>query len=213
MTFNRRQMLVKAAAAFGASLAAPIAFAVRAGAEPGAGIANPFMTDDQRRMVEIIAEMIIPRTNTAGAIDAEVPEFIEMMVSDYYGDAARKFFIYGLRDLDHHCLSSFGKRFLDCTDEQRIVALEDAEANAVGAISDGVIGPGGNDGAIQVGDPAMWGDSRQDAGNRFFNEIKSLTVLGYYTSEIGAKAELLYDPVPGGFEDIDFATVGKHQIS
>ena len=44
----------------------------------------------------------------------------------------------------------------------------------------------------------------------FFNKIKELTVLGYYTSEVGATRELAYNPVPGKFDgDYDYAKVGR----
>lgn len=211
---DRRQLLVRAAAAFGTALAAPILTAVQAGADPGRMTENSTFNDHQREMMTRIVDMIIPRTDTPGAIDAGVPQFVEMIVSDWYHNGQRSFFFESLRVIDNHCLSSFGKVFLECSQAQQILALEDAEANALGAISDGVPGPSGTDGAIQVGDPAMWGDARSDAGARFFNEIKGLTVLGYYTSEIGVEAELIYDPVPGKYDgNVDFASIGKHYTS
>lgn len=202
---DRRQLLIRAAAAFGGALAAPIAMAVRAGAEPGAAITNRVFHEDQRQMTAIIAEMIIPRTDTPGAADAGVPHFIELLVSDWYRDDQRRFFFTGLRDLDNHCRMAFGAGFLACSEAQRAQALESAEANTLGSEAKGV---------VQPGDPAMWGDQRQDAGARFFNEIKSLTALGYYTSEIGAAAELTYDPVPGAYDgEVSFKDLGKHFIS
>lgn len=203
---DRRKLLIRAAAAFGGALAAPVAMAIRAGAEPGADIAHRVFNDHQRAMTSIIAEMIIPRTDTPGAADAGAPAFIEMMVSDWYQDDQRRFFFTGLRDLDNHCRSAFGAGFLACSEKQRVAALKDAEANRLGASVAAAV--------IQPGDPAMWGDQRQDAGARFFNEIKTLVVLGYYTSETGATAELIYDPVPGEFDgDVDFKEFGKHFIS
>lgn len=211
---NRRQMLLRAAAAMGGALAGPVAMAVRAGAEPGAAIVNRVFTEEQRAMTAAIAELIIPKTDTPGAGEAGAPEFIEMMVSDWYQEDQRRSFFARLRDFDNHCKSSFGASFLKCSRAQQVMALEDAEANAIGSISDGKPGAKGNDGAVQVGDPAMWGDGRSDAGAGFFNEIKSLTVLGYYTSEVGIMAELIYDPTPGAYDgDVDFKTYGKHFIS
>ena len=211
---DRRQLLIRAAAAFGTALAAPVAMAVKAGAQPGAAVQNPVFTDWQREMMRRMVDMIIPRTETPGALDADVPHFVEMLVSDWYHDGQRSFFFDSLRVIDNHCRTSFGKGFLDCSEAQATLALEDAEADALGSLSDGVPGPSGTGGAIQVGDPAMWGDARPDAGSRFFNEIKALTVLGYYTSEIGGRAELIYDPVPGEYNgNVDFYAVGKHYLA
>ncbi|SLK12790.1 Gluconate 2-dehydrogenase subunit 3 [Novosphingobium mathurense] len=40
------------------------------------------------------------------------------------------------------------------------------------------------------------------AGERAWSEIKPLIVASYYSSEVGASKELVYDPVPGKFENI-----------
>ena len=67
--------------------------------------------------------------------------------------------------------------------------------------------------AITPNDWAPWGD-RHRAGSGFFSQIKSLTVLAYYTSEVGATQALIYDPVPGVYiGDADFSQYGKHFTS
>src|SRR6266566_3789327 len=44
----------------------------------------------------------------------------------------------------------------------------------------------------------------------FFREIKELTLVGYYTSEIGATRELHHVPVPGRFEGcVPLAQIGR----
>jgi hypothetical protein len=49
-----------------------------------------------------------------------------------------------------------------------------------------------------------------DEYSPFFYKLKLLTVLGYYTSEVGATQELSYNPVPGRYEgDYDFDKVGR----
>jgi hypothetical protein len=49
-----------------------------------------------------------------------------------------------------------------------------------------------------------------DEQSPFFHKLKLLTVLGYYTSEIGSQQELSYNPVPGRYEgDVDFDKVGR----
>jgi hypothetical protein len=44
----------------------------------------------------------------------------------------------------------------------------------------------------------------------FFRTMKELTVLGYYTSQIGATKELRYVQVPGRFNGcVPFKTIGR----
>ncbi len=38
------------------------------------------------------------------------------------------------------------------------------------------------------------------SGNSFYVMIKEMTLLGYFTSDVGANLALNYDPIPGGYE-------------
>ncbi|MCF2947899.1 gluconate 2-dehydrogenase subunit 3 family protein [Paraglaciecola aquimarina] len=212
---NRRELLIQAMAVMGAAVSAPVLSAVNAYASASNKQAHLFtgpsiFSPKQRKMIELLTEMIIPQTDTPGAIEAGVPDFIDTLVSNWYADYDKKYLFHGMRLLDNHCLVSFGKDFIACSEEQQIVALEDAEQNVLGAISDGEKGGHSQRVAITPQDWAPWGD-RHRAGNGFFSQIKNLTVLAYYTSEIGATQALIYDPVPGEYiGDADFATYGKH---
>src|SRR3974390_1555283 len=48
--------------------------------------------------VKVMAEMIIPRTDTPGAADVGVAEFIDLMLTDWYDEAERGRFLSGLAD-------------------------------------------------------------------------------------------------------------------
>lgn len=43
-------------------------------------------------------------------------------------------------------------------------------------------------------------DKKKDAGDHYFMMIKQLTILGYFTSEIGATKALRYMAVPGKYD-------------
>ena len=144
-----------------------------ANADFEAGIRHPFMTNLQRDTVAAIAEHIIPATDTPGAIDAGVPQFIELMLSDWYTPEERAPVEAGLQSLDAQCREKYQRAFLACDREQQIEVLS----------------------------------GLQD--NEYFQLLKSLTVYGYYTSEVGVKAELDYNPAPGRYTTIDFAEVGR----
>jgi len=45
--------------------------------------------------------------------------------------------------------------------------------------------------------------------NTFYKSFKELTIIGYYTSKIGATEELRYDPVPGPYKEISLVEVGR----
>src|SRR6266403_1041395 len=60
----------------------------------------PFRTlnHEQQALVTTIAEMIIPETDTPGATSVKVPEFIDLILTEWASDDDRAAFVAGLRD-------------------------------------------------------------------------------------------------------------------
>ena len=212
---NRRDILQGTAIALGIRAASPLMMAITAFSSQSQAQEKTVsaLNASERATVDILAELIIPETDTPGAGAAGVPDFIDTMVSDWYTEDDRNNFISGLRNLNHHCKISFGAGFTDCSEKQQIIALEDLEQNVAGTISDGKLGGKSARIATLSDDFALWGEHPLE-GKDFFDQIKSLTVLGYYTSEVGIDNELIYDPQPGSYDgSVDFHTVGKHYTS
>ena len=202
---DRRTLLKNTAILLGGIASSSVTRAVLAGVDGRVAIEKPIFTAIQREKCSLLAEMIIPQTDTPGAIEAGVPHFLEVMVSDWYTDREREVFFTGLESLDQYCMDSFDQRFLACTVDQRIDALEQAEKDSEGyqAEAGGMTGEG--EGSLAA--------PKEDEDKPFFSKIKELTVLGYYTSEVGARQELLYDPMPMEYKDIEFAEVGRQWSS
>ena len=202
---DRRTLLKNTAIVLGGIASSSVTRAVLAGVDSRIEIEKPIFTAIQREKCSVLTEMIIPRTDTPGAIEAGVPHFVEVMVSDWYTDRERQIFFAGLESLDQYCTQNFEKRFLECSDQQRINALGRAEEDikAYKAEADGMAGEG--EGSLLPGP--------EDEGKPFFTKIKELTVLGYYTSEVGATEELRYDPMPMEYKDIEFSEVGRQWSS
>jgi gluconate 2-dehydrogenase gamma chain len=144
------------------------------------------LDESQQKLVVELAELIIPRTETPGAIDAGVPAFIDHIVSDWYTPVERAIFVEGLK-----VIAAAGP-------SQRVAALQSLERQAASYVP--------SSGTSVFGKP--------DERSPFFFKLKLLTVLGYYTSALGATSELAFNPVPNRYDgNVDFATVGKQWIS
>src|ERR1700736_937089 len=95
-----------------------------------------FFSPQHYRMVEHLAEMIIPADDTPGAKQAGVAEFVDFMLANRVavsapydaqtseelirlGSEAQEKFITGLAWINAHSNSEFGHTFLDCTAEQQ----------------------------------------------------------------------------------------------
>jgi hypothetical protein len=118
----------------------------------------------QNDTVVAISELIIPQTDTPGAKAAKVNEFIDLVLAEA-APAERTAFLRGLGFMDTRARELFGADFVSARPEQQTSLLT--------TLSD----PGHTSAADQV-------------GRDFFQSIKSLTVTGYYTTEIGLRQEL-----------------------
>jgi len=134
---------------------------------------------DQSQTVATIAELIIPQTDTPGAKAARVHEFIDLILTEWFSSEESERFLAGLTDLDRRS----GKRFNDCDEAEQIGILKELEAEAL---------------ASQKKGPRI---PLAPASHRhFFLAMKSLTLIGYYTSEIGMKEELEYVMFPVSYD-------------
>lgn len=96
------------------SAEAAIAIGERLAREP-ADVPFRTLNRDQQALVSAVADMIIPRTDTPGALQVRVPEFIDVILTEWASDDERSAFLAGLADID----AKAGARFVDLTATQR----------------------------------------------------------------------------------------------
>ena len=199
---NRRDVLVNFALAASGSVAARL---VRAGALDAPTLPSharrSALSAPQRVMIDILADLVIPETDTPGAIQAGVPEFIDQIVSTWYTPQERHIFLEGLTELDADCVKRFGRSFAASAASHQSDALSASEARSEAFRN-------------AQGNPVKGNQDEPDSDSPFFYKLKELTVLGYYTSAVGSTTELNYNPVPGHFDgDIEFNSAGGRQWS
>ncbi len=147
-------------------------------------------------MVEVLSELILPATDTPGAIEAGVPNFVSNIVTKWYTDAERARFMNGIDRLQAASHARFSAGFVDVTPEQQRQLLDQAAREAE---ADSTAG--------------MQARSTQDE-RPFFLMLRELVVLGYFTSEVGATQALRYNPVPGHYDGAyPLEQVGTHWSS
>ncbi len=116
----------------------------------------PFRTLNaaQQALVTDIAEMIIPETDTPGATSVKVPQFIDLILTEWASDAERAVFLAGLGDIDARASALGAPMFVDLRSVQKttlLTALDAARGDKAGA-------------------------------GLAFARLKALTVYGYFTS-------------------------------
>ena len=122
------------------------------------------LTQTQFEAVEVLTELIIPQTDTAGARTARVTAFIDTILSDAEA-TARDQFVNGIGWIDQRSMELFGSGFVGAAVDQQTALLTILSARENTTPADAV-------------------------GVEFFQALKSLTVTGYYTSRIGMLQEL-----------------------
>lgn len=189
---NRRQAISRLAILVGGTISAPTlsAMEVLGKTKNTALLSMAFsLTEMQRKIVAEVAEHIIPKTTTAGAKDAGVPAFIEMMLNDCYKAPEHNSFLAGLADLEK-------KNFLSQSPDAQIATLKQVEIDTKELMK------AYNVKQVKVGDNVDKESMEGKVGVPFWRLMKELTLFGYFTSEQGVKASFEYEPIPGKFEPI-----------
>jgi hypothetical protein len=140
--------------------------------------AHTAFTPSHVALLDEIGETIIPTTHTPGAKAAGVGAFMVMMVNDCYDDRNHEIFVRGLAQIDDASHDAHGKPFMQCTPAERTALLTTIDREQREQTKQG-----------KAGDPP-----------HYFKLMRELTLLGYFSSEIGATQALRYVETPGRFE-------------
>lgn len=174
-------------------------------------------TEEQQKLITEVADIIIPTTSTPGAKAAGVGPFISMMVKDCYPDEAQKAFVKGLDDLEKQAKDEYKKSFLELTVAQRqelLGKLREATLAATKAEHDNLSKLEQAERDKQKTNPDEEAKSQvENTGTisilpkekpktepRFFSIIRDLTLLGYFTSEIGVTQAYSFVEIPGRYD-------------
>ena len=168
---GRRSALIKLAGLCGLTLSGD---ALAALAVSGKAPAAPeLLSADALALTAVMAEHIIPATDTPGALAVGAHRTIDHMLKVCATASEQQGFITGLERVDAVAQAADGKRFRALPAKRRIALLH----------------------ALDGGSAPFTADDQ-----RFFRKMKSYTLFAYYTSEAGSTLELAYLPVPGGFK-------------
>lgn len=173
--------------AFGAATALAVIphDAVAAWARVASGIRPPGgLTDAQLGLVGAIADTILPRTDSPSATDVAVPAFVDVVVSENYGDTERAVFLTGLDAL--HTWRPVAAAQTDST------AQPVRDSRAFADLSPDERGP--------VIDALEHLPRRNEEPARTYWRLKGLVIHGYFTSERVAKDVLHVQVMPGRFD-------------
>ena len=146
------------------------------------------LSDQEFDAVTRLADIILPETDTPGALDAGVPEFIDLIVAEWYETDEADRFRSGLETLEASAQSQFDAPFNRLSDEDAdaLVANLADEWNQLAQEAERAEEAGGSyDGP--------------SPSHHFFYQMKWLTLTGFFTSQPGMTGTG-YRIIPGRFE-------------
>lgn len=149
-----------------------------AGCATGQRASGALLSEADVALLDEVADTILPATKTPGAKAAGVGPFIAVMVRDTYDPGERRIFLDGLETLERESRLQNGGGFMASSPAQRVALLTRVDRETI--------------------------EYMRMPGNvdrpHYFRMIKELTLLGYFTSEIGCTQAQRYTEVPGRFE-------------
>ena len=190
---DRRELIQKAAMLLGGAVSASAMSGVLAGCvstPSSSSDKQTFFTPAEMKTATAVADQILPRTDTPGALDVGVPAFMDRMMAGYYQDKQRRILRDGLVRMDKDAMAANGAVFAALTPDQQVALMK-------------------------VYDREAYEQNRRNTTNpnadpHFFRILKELTIVGFCTSEVGATKFLNYAAIPGPLRsDVPYSEIGK----
>ena len=185
---QRREVLKRVAWMLGGAVSAPAALAILQGcsakeAAPGVAWTPKFFDATQAALISALADVIIPKTDTSGALDAGVPAFIDSIMADVYPKDAQEQFRAGIGAFAAAAKAS-GKSFLEQDAVQRTDTVRQSIETALAA---------------------------GQQPKPFILVARELTLLGFYTSKVGITENMDYVSVPTAYHGcVPLSDMKKH---
>lgn len=173
---NRRESIIRLATLMGGTVLGPrLLQGAWHAEEPGGAVSAP--TADVALLDEI-GDTIIPRTDVPGAKAVGIGAFITMMMRECYEPVQQTAFQSGVDELAKRFRAQQGRAFVGAPAEMRTIFLNELDREQRTYTK-----------GKTKGQPDHW-----------FRGVKELTIIGYFSSEIGCTQAIRFIEVPGSFD-------------
>lgn len=172
---NRREAIARLAVLMGGAMVIGSQSYLSGAPVAGKTVGNDFSAADIALLDEI-GDTIIPATDTPGAKSVQIGAFMVWMVNECYDDAHHAAFKAGLAAINDSSRAKYGHDFLSANTADRTALLNTLDAEQ------------------------KKHTQAKTQPAHYFRMMKQLTLLGYFTSEVGATQALRFSEVPGRFD-------------
>jgi len=132
------------------------------------------LSSDQTQVIALIAEVILPRSDTPSAIDVGVPAWIDLVLAEYFSGPHRDAFLADLSAIDQLAVSTSGASLIGLKHHDLMKVMDSLDAAC--------------------------GSKDLTAAQRGYVQLKELIIYGYFTSKPVQQDLLKVVIVPGRFD-------------
>lgn len=191
---DRRTALKNMSLTFGYAIATPTVLSILQSCKSDVATWTPmFFTETQGYMIIKLSDIILPATDIAGALDVNVPEFMDKMLHDIAPEEEKDLIKEGANAFANAFQNVYGKDASKGTKEEYQKLLEkyfnisDEEQKVVFEMQ-------------REGKSISEAELNTYLIYKFLLATRRYTLYGYYTSEHVGENILSYDPIPGKWE-------------
>lgn len=151
-------------------------------------VTKRFLDPARFATMSAIAETIVPKTDTPGAIEAGVPPKFDELLAKWASPQHQQDLVGAIAEIDSLAQAQEKAGFAKLTPEKRTALLTAHDAASLKAVQrkEKLTGM-----AALIAGPSV--------ANPAYSKLKELMVLLYYYSEAALTTELVYEHVPGGW--------------
>jgi len=174
---NRREALARMMAITGTMVIGAELFVTGCRHPDAVKRTEPF-TPAELALLDEVGETIIPATSTPGAKAAGVGPFMAMIARDCYDDATYASFRGGCAKIEAASQKKYGKSFSAASASDRTALLNELDREQRQYMK----------------------ERTREQPTHYFKLMKDLTLLGFFSSEVGAKTAMRYVESPGSYD-------------
>jgi Gluconate 2-dehydrogenase subunit 3 len=172
---NRRILLKQLGLLAGAAIVLPHCTSKETVQEATISLHHLKPTGDQQRALTVLVDALIPKTDTPGARDLGVQDYVWRMIDDCTSAEDQKKFMDGLDQLAGVTYERFGKSIPECAPDDLKTILQE--------MNNGKLAPATGDNNIP----------------NFYNQFRGYTIRGFLGSESVMTNVFHYNMIPGRF--------------
>ncbi len=191
---DRRTALKNITLTFGYAVATPTVLSVLQSCKSNVATwTSTFFSPSQGYMITQLADIILPTTDIAGALDVNAPEFMDKMLHDIAPEDKKDIIKEGANAFEKEFQNVYNNDVLkgSKTEYEKLLKkyfdISEAEKNAIFKMQN-------------TEEKITEEELNTYLIYKFLLATREYTLFGYYTSELVGETILSYDPVPGSWE-------------